>query len=162
MAYAAAHTPRVCVGAVVVNENAVLFVRQSPGHSLAGHWSIPWGALEDGESPSHAAVREVAEEAGVCVRVDGFLGVQSIPAPWAGQIALLFRCSHTSGVPTADGRETDRARYLGANEFANLSEPVEPFCSWLAMQVLAKRVRALTNLDDNPYASAEGYFYRAV
>ena len=155
-------TLRLCVGAVVVNENTVLFVRQSPGHSLAGQWSIPWGALEDGESLSNAVVREVAEEAGVCVSVDGLLGVQSIPAPWEGQIALLFRCRHTSGVPTPDRHETDRAKYLRANEIASLGEPVEPFSSWLAMQVLDKRVRTLTTIEGNPFVTAEGYFYRAV
>ena len=153
---------RLYVGAVVLKGESVLFIRQSPGHSLAGQWSIPWGILEDGESPSHAAVREIAEEAGVCANVDGLLGVQAIPAPSAGQLALLFRCHHASGVPTPDGRETDRARYLRADELANLREPVEPFCGWLAMQVLANRVSVLTNLDDNPYATAEGYFYRAV
>jgi ADP-ribose pyrophosphatase YjhB (NUDIX family) len=152
----------LCVGAVVLHGDAVLFVRQSPGHSLAGRWTIPWGALENGESPAQAAVREAAEEAGVHVSIDGFLGVQSIPAPWTGQVALLFRCRHISGVPTPDGHETDRARYLDANELASFGEPVEPFCSWLALQVLAKRLRALTNLEDNPYGAAEGYFYHAV
>jgi ADP-ribose pyrophosphatase YjhB (NUDIX family) len=151
--------PRLCVGAVVVRDDGVLFVRQAPGHSLAGSWSIPWGALETGESPSQAAVREVAEEAGIRASVDGFLGVQSLPAPWAGQIALLFRCRHVSGVPTPDGRETDRARYLRAHELTSLGEPVEAFCGWLALQVLADRVRTLGRLDGNPY-DAEGYFHR--
>ena len=35
----------VCVGAVVRRDDSVLLVRQSPGHSLAGQWTIPWGQL---------------------------------------------------------------------------------------------------------------------
>lgn len=97
----------ICVGAVAVHNEAVLLVRQSPGHNLAGQWTIPWGTLEDDEQPSEAAVREVVEESGLLTTVDGLLGVQAIPPPWAGQIALLFRCRFASGSLTPDGRETD-------------------------------------------------------
>jgi ADP-ribose pyrophosphatase YjhB (NUDIX family) len=71
----------VCVGAVVRRGDAVLLVRQSPGHSLAGQWTVPWGRLENGESPLAAALREVQEEGGVHAAVDGLLGVQELPEP---------------------------------------------------------------------------------
>jgi len=61
-------------------------------------------------------VREVAEESGIQASVDGLLGVQAIPPPWTGQIALLFRCRFASGELTPDGRETDAARYFTAAE----------------------------------------------
>jgi ADP-ribose pyrophosphatase YjhB (NUDIX family) len=41
----------VCVGGVVLQEGRMLFVRQAPGHSLEGQWTIPWGFMETGETP---------------------------------------------------------------------------------------------------------------
>lgn len=66
----------VFVGAVVQRDDKVLLVRQAAGHPLAGQWTVPWGRVEDGESPVAAAVRETREEGGVLVTVDGLLGVQ--------------------------------------------------------------------------------------
>ncbi len=62
----------VCVGAVVLQGERVLFVRQAQGHPLEGRWSIPWGIVDPGESPDAAALRETREESGVA---DGWLPV---------------------------------------------------------------------------------------
>lgn len=62
----------VCVGAVVLQGERVLFVRQAQGHPLEGQRSIPWGIVEPGESPDAAALRETQEESGVA---DGWLPV---------------------------------------------------------------------------------------
>jgi len=152
----------ICVGAVVVRIDAALFVRQSPGHSLAGQWTIPWGTLEDNERFSEAVIREIADESGIRATVDGLLGVQAIPPPWAGQVALLFRCRHVSGELTPDGRETDAAKYFTAAELLQLAEPIEPFCRWIALEVLSGRVKTLASPLGNPYAPTEGYFLGAV
>jgi ADP-ribose pyrophosphatase YjhB (NUDIX family) len=58
--------PRLAVGAVVVDRGRVLLVRR--GNSpLKGHWSLPGGALELGESLREGLVREVREETGLIV-----------------------------------------------------------------------------------------------
>lgn len=58
--------PLVGVGAVVVHEDRVLFVRR--GHEpLKGQWSLPGGLLELGESLTDGVVREVREETGLIV-----------------------------------------------------------------------------------------------
>lgn len=57
-------TPVVGVGAVVVDAGRVLLVRR--GHEpLKGHWSLPGGLLELGESLHAGVVREVREETGL-------------------------------------------------------------------------------------------------
>ena len=116
----------VCVGAIVRRESSVLLVRQSPGHSLEGQWTIPWGQLDRGESPTAAALREVREEAGVIARVDGLLGVQELPEPWLGMLGMLFLCTHISGTPTPDMRETDAARYFSGDQNVPDADPLEP------------------------------------
>ncbi len=56
-------------GAIVFwGENVVLRKNQN------GHWLFPKGHIEEGESPEEAAVREVAEEMGLRVKLGGKVG----------------------------------------------------------------------------------------
>ena len=66
----------LCVGAVVLNGNKILWIRQTYG-VLKGKWSIPWGYVEWGDTPDEAAIRETLEEAQVVVEVEGLLGIQT-------------------------------------------------------------------------------------
>ena len=59
-------TPLVAVGAVVVNEGRVLLVRRGT-EPMLGHWSLPGGLVEVGETLTDAIVREVREETGLIV-----------------------------------------------------------------------------------------------
>jgi ADP-ribose pyrophosphatase YjhB (NUDIX family) len=58
--------PLVGVGAVVVNQGRVLLVRRGT-EPLKGHWSLPGGLLDLGESLAAGVVREVREETGLTV-----------------------------------------------------------------------------------------------
>jgi ADP-ribose pyrophosphatase YjhB (NUDIX family) len=58
--------PLVAVGAVVVEQGRVLLVRRG-SEPLKGHWSLPGGLLELGESLTGGVVREVREETGLVV-----------------------------------------------------------------------------------------------
>jgi 8-oxo-dGTP diphosphatase len=58
--------PVVGVGAVIVHEGRVLLVQRGR-EPLRGHWSIPGGAVETGETLETALRREVLEETGLTV-----------------------------------------------------------------------------------------------
>ncbi len=59
-------------------------------------WSLPGGALEDGETPEEACARETLEETGVEVRVEHLVGIYELP-----EITVhAFRCTIVQGEPT--------------------------------------------------------------
>jgi ADP-ribose pyrophosphatase YjhB (NUDIX family) len=145
------------VGAVVVNTDKVLFVRQAYGNEK-GQWSIPWGFVEgnkpDGslEPPDIAAIRETQEEAGVIAEVEGLLGIQSQrDVQGKLQVNLLYLCHHISGEPTPDNQETDKAAYLSLHEIETLDEPVLEFCKWIARRVLCGEHHVIPPMPMNPY-----------
>jgi ADP-ribose pyrophosphatase YjhB (NUDIX family) len=53
-------------------------------------WNLPSGALEQGETPWAAAVREVEEEVGLVVEIERLLGVYSRPDQ--NEVAFGFLC----------------------------------------------------------------------
>jgi 8-oxo-dGTP diphosphatase len=60
--------PLVGVGAVIVQDGRVLLIRRGR-NPMKGHWTLPGGVLEVGESLAEGVVREVREETGLEVEV---------------------------------------------------------------------------------------------
>jgi 8-oxo-dGTP diphosphatase len=147
----------ICIAAVVRKADRILLVRQAPGHSLQGQWTVPWGRLEAGESPSAAVLRETWEEGGIRADVEGLLGVQELPEPWKGWIALAYLCRHLDGECQPDGRETDAARYFRAPELVELGEPVEPWSAWLISRVFDGRFQSIGRNSANPFKGVEAF-----
>ncbi|MGI9204559.1 MAG: NUDIX domain-containing protein [Woeseiaceae bacterium] len=147
----------VCVGAVVRQEDRVLLVRQSRGHSLEGQWTIPWGQLGCGESPTAAVLREIEEEGGVVARVEGLLGVQELPNPWLGMIGILFLCAHVDGEPVPDEQETDAAQYFDADQLDAIADAFEPLSAWLVRRVLTHDFNMLQMNESGPFVPSPTY-----
>jgi phosphatase NudJ len=53
-------------------------------------WSIPGGRVEPGETLQAAALREVLEETGVPVKLDGVLRVEHSPGESSARIRVIF------------------------------------------------------------------------
>jgi 8-oxo-dGTP diphosphatase len=60
--------PLMGVGAVIVDKGRVLLARRG-NEPLKGHWTLPGGLLELGESLTEGVMREVREETGLTVEV---------------------------------------------------------------------------------------------
>jgi ADP-ribose pyrophosphatase YjhB (NUDIX family) len=147
----------VCIGAIVMQNKQVLLVRQAQGHDLAGQWTIPWGFLDDDEIITNAVHREVMEEAGLSVHIEGLLGFQELPVPWLGWLALIFLCN-ASGEPRPDGVETDATRFFSRQMLDSFNEPVESWCRWLAIRTLKGDFTLLKENHDHPYIPQLGFF----
>ncbi len=68
--------PKLAVVVLVSLNDRLVLVRRAIEPAL-GRWSFPSGYVDRGETVEEAAVREVLEETGLDVCVDGFVGLYS-------------------------------------------------------------------------------------
>jgi 8-oxo-dGTP diphosphatase len=105
----------------------VLFLRRGPGVFLAGRWELPGGTVEPGESFEATAVREVAEETGLTVRVTGELSRDSWPDVAGRPLrihAFVYRASETGlGEVVLNPDEHDDFAWLTVDEARELELP---------------------------------------
>ncbi len=77
-------------------------------------WGLPGGAVEPGESPEEAVVREVLEETCVHVRVDGRIGRYAFTNGWELDV---YACSIVAGQPRRpETAEIDEVAWLAPDE----------------------------------------------
>jgi 8-oxo-dGTP diphosphatase len=124
--------------AVVIRDDHVLLALWN--EPAVPTWTLPGGGVELGESLEEGVVREVREETGYAVRVDGLLGVRThLTAPerrlqrrdrWLRQLHVVYAATIVGGELTAevDGT-TDEARWLPLADVPDLtrSEQVRRF-----------------------------------
>nr|HEX4315250.1 NUDIX domain-containing protein [Kofleriaceae bacterium] len=85
-------------------------------------WTIPGGRVELGEALADAAVREVLEETGIRVRLDGVLRVEHSPVPTGTRVRVIFIGTAVDDAPpksVADD-ESLRAAWLTLDEIRAL------------------------------------------
>lgn len=101
------------VTVAVLNEGSVLLVHRTDN----GKWALPGGAVELGESVPDTAVREVREETGVEIEVDGIVGIFSDPRHVIAyddgevrqQFAICLRAKAVGGRLQNDSESTEVA-----------------------------------------------------
>ena len=87
------HVPRAPIptwyfALVVVRRGHRFLLTQE--HKYGATWSIPGGRVEPGESLGAAAVREVLEETGVPIKLDGVLRVEHTPGEGSARFRVIF------------------------------------------------------------------------
>jgi len=114
-------TPKVDVRAVVVDDDAILLVKEPED----GSWSLPGGWADVGESPAEAAVREVREESGYRVRAVRLISAYDRdrhdhpPIPYH-VYKLVFLCEILDEPPSRVA-DTDGVGFFGEHELPDLS-----------------------------------------
>lgn len=80
--------------AVIVHDGRVLLVKRRVSEGTLS-WQFPAGAVEPGETPTDAAVRETHEETGLTVKATKTLGERTHPA--TGRTMIYVACDVLSG-----------------------------------------------------------------
>jgi 8-oxo-dGTP pyrophosphatase MutT (NUDIX family) len=108
-----------CASVLPVDESGRVLLATQVGHDDG--WHIVGGAVDPGESPAEAGVRECLEEIGVPVRLTGLLGAfggpdYEVTYPNGDRVAyvtVVYTATIVSGVPEADGEELGQVGWFG-------------------------------------------------
>ena len=68
---------RLAAYGIVLSDRGLLATQFSERTAVPGLWGLPGGGIDPGESPSHALIREVAEETGQKPEISHLLDVQT-------------------------------------------------------------------------------------
>ena len=86
-----------------------------------GHWCLPTGFAEAGESIEDAALRELQEETGLKGRINRLLDVDSYKSRFYGDLLFLTFVVEKSGGKLAAGDDSAQARFWPINEIPPLA-----------------------------------------
>jgi len=105
------------VAAAIVADRKVLVARRSHPARLAGRWEFPGGKAERGETVRSAIVREIAEELGCRIEVEGELARHRLDDR---STLVLVRARLAADSPAPSALEHSELRWLRPAEFAEL------------------------------------------
>jgi 8-oxo-dGTP pyrophosphatase MutT (NUDIX family) len=90
-------------------------------------WDLPGGAIEQGEDPANAAVRETREESGYRIEIERPVGRYLCQSVYeAGdQLTYVFRARVVGGKPKFYGLETTGLRWFPVNALPRSIEPLQ-------------------------------------
>jgi ADP-ribose pyrophosphatase YjhB (NUDIX family) len=127
------------VGIAVIRDGALLMVKRGRGPN-AGLWAIPGGKVEYGESMPKAAVRELREETGIEVELEGVVWVGDAMGPghppdW--HYTLVDYRARMIGGRLAAADDAEEVAWVPLGEVLDL--PVTPTMPGLVASLLAER-----------------------
>jgi 8-oxo-dGTP pyrophosphatase MutT (NUDIX family) len=102
---------------VIINEAGHILLQR---RSDDGQWGLPGGAMEPGEEPAEAVVREVWEETALQIVPDRIVGVYGGPefhvrypgGDEAAFVSIAFACRPVGGEPRVNDDESLEVRYF--------------------------------------------------
>jgi 8-oxo-dGTP diphosphatase len=107
-------SPRIIVGAAIIQDSHVLACARTEPPEFAGRWEFPGGKVEPGETERQALVRECVEELGVQVAVGDRVG-DDVPLGHGWAVLRVYAATLTDGTQPRLIEHGDM-RWLAVNE----------------------------------------------
>ncbi len=114
--------PKLAVDVLIADEKKGILLIKRKTEPFRGRYALPGGMVEYGETVEKAAVREVKEETGLEVELEGILGVYSEPDrdPRGHTVSIVFFATPKKGKMAGNPRETEDVGYKTLNEIESL------------------------------------------
>ena len=109
----------LAASAVIVDAGRVLLVRRGR-EPQRGHWSVPGGKCEPGETPQEAAAREAHEETGLRVQVGRELWRVQVPIGDGRAYDIRDFAATVIDGELSPGDDADDARWVTPDELDDL------------------------------------------
>lgn len=109
-------------GCVFDESNRVLVQKRGDSNK----WGFPGGAIEIGETPEEAAIRELKEETGLDVAIDSLIGIYTDSdmkypnGDEAHSICIVYKLKVLSGELTCDNEETIELKYFDVDKLPEM------------------------------------------
>lgn len=124
----------VVVAGALIADGALLIAQRARPPELAGLWELPGGKVAAGESERTALARELLEELGVEVAIEGRIGAD---VPLSDAMTLRAYLVRRTGGPV-EARDHRAIRWVTADDLANVAW-VPADRAWLTELTIALR-----------------------
>jgi 8-oxo-dGTP diphosphatase len=111
--------PRVGSAALVINDDRVLLGRRNKEPNR-GRWVLPGGGVEPFETVADAVKREVREETGLVVDLDGQLGVFEIIVPDSEHRVIVYNWARPISGDLKASSDLSELRFVSRDELAEM------------------------------------------
>ena len=92
----------------IIQDNEILLIQREDFEV----WGLPGGAIDPGETPAEAAIREAYEETGLQVRLTRLVGLYTVPQMPENKSSVLFVAEIIGGKLKTTTAETLDARFF--------------------------------------------------
>ncbi len=113
-------TPLLTVDTVIIYQGKIVLIRRK-NPPFQGHFALPGGFVEVGETVETAAVREAKEETGLDVEIIKLLGVYSEPSrdPRGHTVSVIFLAVGKGNIKA--GSDASETGLFGMNDIPELA-----------------------------------------
>lgn len=92
-------SPKLAVDIIIEYPDGEIVLVKRDYEPFRGHWALPGGGVEIGETVEQAAIREAEEETSVIIRLNRIVGVYSDPDrdPRGHTVSIVYHATPVGG-----------------------------------------------------------------